>query len=126
FSLGLYDNRPAARGFVRAYLRAVRDYQAAVEGRAAEADRAQIDESIARYTRIDLATIREMAPVGFSPNGLPNLESILYCYPFFRELGAIPEPVSEAATNALWGLELVEEVLAEAHGTRRRSDPSLE
>jgi NitT/TauT family transport system substrate-binding protein len=113
FSLGLYENRPAARGFVRAYLRAVRDYQATIEGRAADADRAPIDESIARYTRIDLDTVREMAPVGFSPNGLPNLDSILYCYPFFRELGAVPEPVSESATASLWDLELVEEVLDE-------------
>jgi NitT/TauT family transport system substrate-binding protein len=112
-SLGLYDDRPAARGFARAYLRGLRDYHAAIAGRTAQADRALVEESISRYTRIDLATVREMPPVGFSPNGLPNLESLLYCYPFFRELGAIPEPVPEAAMAALWGLDLVEEVLDE-------------
>jgi hypothetical protein len=31
----------------------------------------------------------------------------------FREPGAIPEPVSEAATASLWGMELVEQVLTE-------------
>ncbi len=111
-SLGLYDNRPAAKGFVRAYLRGLRDYHAAIGG-ASAADRSLVEESISRYTRIDLTTVREMPPVGFSPNGLPNLESLLYCYPFFRELGAIPEPVPEAAMAALWGMDLVEEVLDE-------------
>jgi hypothetical protein len=54
-----------------------------------------------------------MVPPGLDPNGLPNRDSSLYCYQFFRDQGLIPQPVSEAAMAALWGTELVEEVLSE-------------
>lgn len=37
----------------------------------------------------------------------------LYCYGFFRDLGLIPEPVSDAAMAAVWGTELVDEVVGE-------------
>ncbi len=113
YSAGLYGNRPAAKGFARAYIRGIRDYQAALSGATGPADRAQVDESIARYTRIDVATVHQMAPVGFSPNGLLNQESMLWCYQWLREQGYVPEPVPEATFAALWGTELVEEVLAE-------------
>jgi len=54
-----------------------------------------------------------MAPVGLSSNGLYNVESIRHAYRWFRDRGFIPEPVSDAAMEDLWGLELTEEVLAE-------------
>jgi NitT/TauT family transport system substrate-binding protein len=113
YSSGLYANRPAAKGFARAYIRAVRDYQAAISGASGSADRAQVDESIARYTRIDVATVREMAPVGFSPNGLLNQDSMLWCYQWLRDQGFVPDPVPEGTLAALWGTELVDEVLGE-------------
>ena len=72
-----------------------------------------MEESIARHTGIAVATVHDMVPVGLSPNGLPNRESIMYCYEFFREQGQIPEPVSDAQLAALWGTSLVDEVLAE-------------
>lgn len=113
YSTGLYTNRPAAKGFARAYIRALRDYLAAVGGGTSRTDRAQVDESIARYTRIDVDTVREMAPVGFNPNGLLNVESMLWCYPWFREMGFLTDPVPDATFAALWGTELVDEVLNE-------------
>jgi NitT/TauT family transport system substrate-binding protein len=113
FASAFYANRPAAKGFTRAYIRAIRDYLAAISGRAGEGARAPIDELIARFTGIDLATVRSMAPPGFSPNGLPNIDSMLYCYQLFREQGLVPQPVTEEAFAALWGTELVEEVLGE-------------
>jgi NitT/TauT family transport system substrate-binding protein len=113
YSSGLYNNRPAAKGFARAYIRAIRDYLAAVTGRTSPADRAQVDESIARYTRIDGATVREMAPVGFDPNGLLNQDSMLWCYPWFREMGFLTETIPDSTFAALWGTELVDEVLNE-------------
>ena len=109
----LYDNRSAARGYVRAYIRGIRDYLNATRGRSGEAERTAVYEILASHTGLDLATIREMSPTGFDPNGLVNQEAMLYCYQFFREQGLVPEPVSEAAMAALWGTELTEEVLAE-------------
>src|SRR5579875_146883 len=113
FSPELYQNRPLAKGFIRAYLRASRDYHAANQGRTSEADREQIAATLARYTGLDAATIREIYPTAIDPNGQPNVESIRYCYQFFRAAGAVPEPVPEAALEALWGLDLLEEVLGE-------------
>ncbi len=113
FSAPFYGNRPAAKGFVKAYVRATRDYLAAAAGRPGPIDRARIDELIARETRLDIATVRDMSLPGLNPNGVFNRDAMLYCYQFFREQGLIPEPVSDAAFAALWGTELLEEVLAE-------------
>jgi NitT/TauT family transport system substrate-binding protein len=113
FSSRLYANRPVARGFVRAYIRAIREYNAALARPPGDADRAQIDEIIARRTGLDAATVHEMVAPGLDPNGLPNRESQVYCYQFFRDQGLIPQPVSEAGMAALWGTDLVEEVLSE-------------
>jgi NitT/TauT family transport system substrate-binding protein len=113
FSRTFYSNHVAARGLVRGYIRAVRDYNNALSGRTGAADRAQIDEITSRYTRIDAATVHEMAPVGLNPNGYFDVESVRYMYRWFRERGFIPEPVSDAAIEDLWGTALVDEVLAE-------------
>jgi NitT/TauT family transport system substrate-binding protein len=113
FSRAFYTNRDAARGLVRGYIRAVRDYNNALSGRTGAADRAQIDEITSRYTRIDAATVHEMAPVGLNPNGYFDVESVRYMYRWFREQGFIPEPVSEAQIEDLWGTDLVDEVLVE-------------
>jgi NitT/TauT family transport system substrate-binding protein len=113
FSPTLYTNRPVARALVRAYIRAIRDYQVALSGRAGEADRAQIEEIVARHTGLEPATVREMVPVGFSPNGLPDRGSIVYAYEFFRDQGLVPAPLSEAAIATLLGFDVVEETLAE-------------
>lgn len=111
FSAKLYENRPAAKAVVRAYIRAARAWNDAIAGRTP--DRPEIDALIARYTRIDIATVREMTPTGVSPNGIFNLESQLECLRFYIAEGLVPNPPTEAQLNAAWGLELVEEVLAE-------------
>ena len=108
-----YANRPAARAFVRGYIRAARDYMAATAGHTSEPERARLDEIMSKDTRIDAAVVREMIPVGFSPNALPNQESVLYGYQFFRDQGLIPDPVPDTALATVWGTELVEEVLNE-------------
>jgi len=111
FSTKLYDNRAAAKSTVRAYIRAARAWNDAVAGRSA--DRAEMDALIARYTKIDLATVREMTPTGVSPNGLFNLDSQLECLRFFTAEGLVPNPPTDAQLTAAWGIELVEEVLGE-------------
>ncbi len=114
FADPLYSNRPAARGFVRAYLRALRDYLPAVAGQSGEAARAEIVDVIARGTGIDPATVATMTPPYFNPNGLPNRSSMLYCYEFFRGQGLIPQPVPDSVLQGtLWGTDLVEDVLNE-------------
>jgi NitT/TauT family transport system substrate-binding protein len=113
FAIPLYDNRPVARGFVRAWLRAVREYRAAVNGESGDPARAQIHDLIARGTGMDIATIREITLPYMNPNGQPNRESLLFCYGFFRDQGLIPQPVAEAMLQAVWGTDLVDEVLAE-------------
>jgi NitT/TauT family transport system substrate-binding protein len=113
FSTRLYDNRAAAKATVKAYVRASRAYNDALSGRTPPSDREQIDALLSRYTKIDLATVREMTPTGVSPNGLFNLESQLYCLRFFIDEGLVPNPPTDAQLAAAWGIELVEEVLAD-------------
>jgi len=113
FADALYNNRPLAKGFVRAYIRAIRTYQAALNGAPSDAPLEQLQEIISRGTGLDVATVAASTPPYFNPNGLPNQESMRYCYQFFRDQGLIPQPVSDAAMQALWGTELVNEVLAE-------------
>jgi NitT/TauT family transport system substrate-binding protein len=114
FADSLYTNRPVARGFVRAYLHALRDYLPGIAGQSGEAARAQIVDVIARGTGIDPATVATMTPPYFNPNGLPNRTSMLYCYEFFRGQGLIPQPIPDATLQGtLWGTDLVEDVLSE-------------
>jgi NitT/TauT family transport system substrate-binding protein len=113
FASTFYANRPVAKALVRAYVRAVRDYDAAIAGRTGEAERAQIDEILSRNTRIDVAIVHDMVPVGLNPNGRFNVAGVRDAYRWFREQGFIPEPISEAAIDDLLGVELVDEVLAE-------------
>jgi NitT/TauT family transport system substrate-binding protein len=113
FAESLYGNRPAAKGFVRAYVKALREYLAAMNGQSGDAAKAQVVDVIARGTGIDADTVRVMTPPNFNPNGLPNRDSMLYCYQFFRDQGLIPQPISDAAMQSLWGTDLVNEVLGE-------------
>ncbi|HLH23869.1 MAG TPA: ABC transporter substrate-binding protein [Chloroflexota bacterium] len=113
FAESLYDNRPTAKGFVRAYIRGIRDYLAGVGSPSGSAAREEIDTLVARNTSIDLDTVRAMIPPYFNPNGLPNRESMLYCYGFFRDQGLIPQPVSDTTMQTIWGTDLINEVLDE-------------
>jgi NitT/TauT family transport system substrate-binding protein len=113
YAVPLYEHRPVAKGFTRAYLRAVREYRAAVNGQSGDAAREQIYDLIARGTGMDLATVREITLPYMNPNGLPNRDAVLYCYGFFRDQGLITQPVSETDMQTLWGTDLVDELLAE-------------
>jgi ABC-type nitrate/sulfonate/bicarbonate transport system substrate-binding protein len=113
FSIQLYENRPLAKAVVKAYIRASRAYNDAVSGRTPPSDRAQIDALLARYTKIDEATVREMTPTGVSPNGGINLESQLYCHQFFVDERLVPQPLTEAQLATVFATDLVDEVLAE-------------
>jgi len=108
-----FNNRPAGKAFARGYVRAIRDLLDARAGRASEAHRAELEAIVARDTGLDAATVHDMALPGFNPNGVPTQEGMLYCYQFFRDLGLVPEPVSDATFAALWGTDLIEEVLGE-------------
>ena len=84
-----------------------------MDGPSGTATREEIDALIGRNTGIDLETVRAMIPPSFSPSGLPNRDAMLYCYGFFRDQGLIPQPVSDATMQSMWGTELVDEVLNE-------------
>jgi NitT/TauT family transport system substrate-binding protein len=111
FSGALYADRPTAQRWARGYLRAVRAYQAALTGQGSDLTRDQVDEIVARHTNIDAAVVRAMVPLGQNPNGFPDRDSMRYCYQFFRDEGLIPQPVSPAAMDALWGTDVVDDVL---------------
>jgi NitT/TauT family transport system substrate-binding protein len=113
FSREFYDNRPAGKAFARAYVKAIRELLDARAGRLGDARRAELEEIIARNTGLDAATVHDMELPGFNPNGVPTQEGMLYCYQFFRDLGLVPEPVSDATFASLWGTDLIEEVLNE-------------
>ena len=113
FTGALYADRPTARAFARAYIRGIRDYLSAMARPGDDPERQRMEALMAGYTGIDAATVHVMVPASFSPNGLPNRESLLFTYQFFRDQGLIPEPLSDAAVAGMWGTELVEEVLRE-------------
>lgn len=113
FATEFYNNRPAAKAFARGYVRALRELLDARNGRTPEARRTELETIIAQHTGLDVGTVHDMALPGFNPNGTPTQEGMLYCYQFFRELGLVPEPVSDATFASLWGLDLIEEVLNE-------------
>jgi NitT/TauT family transport system substrate-binding protein len=113
FSPGFYANRPAAKGFARAYVQAVRDYNAAVERPPGDPLRREVNALIAGFTRIPLETVEQMTPVGFSPNGGFNVQSVLDSYQWFWRGGLLAQPLSDAELQDLLGVELLDEVLNE-------------
>jgi hypothetical protein len=68
---------------------------------------------MARYTGLDAASLLDLGPTGFNPNGLPNQDALLHCYQFFRAEGLIPTAVPDQMLATVFGVDLVEEVLAE-------------
>ncbi len=113
FTTDFYNNRPIAKAYARAYVKAIRELLDARAGRLGDARRAELEEIIARNTGLDAATVHDMELPGFNPNGVPTQEGMLYCYQFFRDLNLVPEPVPDATFANLWGTDLIEEVLTE-------------
>ena len=59
----------------------------------------------------DPPQLKLMVPPWFNPNGVPNRESLLYCYRLFRDRGVVTEAVPESVFATLWASDLVDEVL---------------
>lgn len=102
FGPQLYQQRAAAKGVVRAYIRGVREFLAARTGGGGPLSNDELDARISKYTGVEPAFVR-----------LPNRDALLYWYQVFRAEGMIPEPASGQALAAVWGTDLVEEALAE-------------
>jgi len=113
FSPSFYADRPAAKAFARAYVQALRDYNAALAQPADDPRRHEVNALIARFTRIPLETVEQMTPVGLSPNGGFNVQSVLDAYHWFLGQGMLAQPLDEAELQDLLGTELLDEVLNE-------------
>jgi len=103
----------AARRFMRAYLRAARDYNDALkDGKLAGPAAEEIIAILTEYTRIkDPKVYRTITPQGTDPDGRLNVESLKADLAFFREEGQVKGKVTveqvvdssfvEAAVKAL-------------------------
>ena len=56
--------------------------------------RHEVHALIASFTRIPLATVEQMTPVGLSPNGGFNVQSVLDSYDFFVREGLLAQPLA--------------------------------
>src|SRR5205823_3076023 len=108
-----YANRPAAKAFARAYIQALREYNTALARPADDPLRREVYALMADFTRIPIETVARMTPVGMSPNGTFNVESILDSYQWFLHEGLLAQPLTDAELQELLGVELVDEVLQE-------------
>ena len=90
------SNPDAARGFMRAYLRAVRDYNDSLkEGRIAGANADEIIAILTEYTPIkDAAVFRAIHAQGTNPNGRVHEASLRNDLQFFIDEGLIQGKVS--------------------------------
>jgi len=86
----------AARKFLRAYIRAVRDYNDALkDGRLAGPNAEQVVAILTEYTPIkDAAIYRAITPSACNPDGHVNVESLKKDLGFFREQGLIEGSVT--------------------------------
>lgn len=85
------DKPEAAKGFMRAYLRAVRDYNDSLSnGRIAGPNAAEIIAILTEYTNVkDPAVHRAIHTQGTNPNGRVNETSLKNDLQFFKEDGLI-------------------------------------
>ena len=113
FSADFYANRPAAKAFLRGYIRALRHYDAALQRPPGDPARREIDALVASYSKIPLEVVQKMIPIGLSPNGRFSVQSVLDSYQWFLREGLIPQPLRDAEIQGLLGTELLDEVLAE-------------
>jgi NitT/TauT family transport system substrate-binding protein len=84
----------AAHKFMRAYLRAVRDYaDTLVEGRIAGANADEIVATLTQYTNLkDPALVRKITPPAINPDGHVNLAGMRIDLAFYREIGQVQDP----------------------------------
>ena len=92
FSGDFAEKRPeVAKNFMKAYIRAVRDFNAAVvDGKLTGPGSDEIVAILAKYSRIkDEKTLRNMIVHGTDPNGRLNIESMKKDLAFFKETGDV-------------------------------------
>jgi NitT/TauT family transport system substrate-binding protein len=85
------NNPDAARRFMRAYLRAVRDYNDALkDGRIAGPNAAEVIAILTEYTNVkDPAVYRSISPQGCNPDGAVNEASLNTDLAFYKQEGQI-------------------------------------
>src|SRR4051812_2475253 len=113
YSPTFYANRPAAKAFARAYVQALRDYSTALARPPGDPLRRDVHALIASFTRIPLETVEQMTPVGLSPNGGFNVQSLLDAYDFFLREGLLAQPLSDAQLQGMLGTDVLDEALNE-------------
>ena len=91
FSEKFAEQPDAAARFMRAYLRAVRFYNGALQdGHMAGPNADQVISILAEATSIkDPAIYRDVTPTGMNPNGTVNVQSLADDLQFYREQGLI-------------------------------------
>jgi NitT/TauT family transport system substrate-binding protein len=94
FSETFAQNTPAARNYMVAVLRGVRDYWDAYDGRQPFEP---VVEVLQKYTGLkDEALIRKIPPTGQNPNGYLNLDKIGMYEDWFVAKGLVPQRVDPA------------------------------
>jgi NitT/TauT family transport system substrate-binding protein len=90
------SNPDAARRFMRAYLRAVRDYNDALkDGKLAGKNADEVIAVLTEYTSIkDAALLRSISPQGCNPDGRVNEVSLKKDLQFFKDEGLIQGAVT--------------------------------
>jgi len=90
------EHRDVAQRFIRAYLRAVRDYNDALSGgRLAGPKGEDVIAILTEYTHIkDAAVYRAITPQGCNPDGHVHLPSLRNDLAFFRAQGDVKADVS--------------------------------
>ena len=90
------DNPDAAKRFMRAYLRAVRDYNDALkDGRIAGPNATEVVDILTEYTPIkDPAVFRAITPHGCNPDGKVSEASLRKDLQFFQDEGQVAGKVS--------------------------------
>jgi NitT/TauT family transport system substrate-binding protein len=90
------NNPDAAKGFMRAYLRAVRDYNDALkDGKIAGPNAAEVIAILTEYTNIkDPAVYRTISPQGCNPDGAVHEPSLKNDLAFYKSEGLIKGTVS--------------------------------
>ena len=83
----------AARKFMRAYLRAVRDYNDTLVGGKIDGPNAdEIVATLTQYTNLkNPALVRKITPPAINPDGHVNLEGMRIDLAFYRELGQVQD-----------------------------------
>jgi len=92
-------SRPeAALKFMRAYIRAVRDYNGAlVDGRLAGPNAGEVIAALTQYSSLkDPELLRKITPPAVNPDGHVNLDGMRMDLAFYREQGLVQDPAIKA------------------------------